>query len=124
MCLSSCHYDHATDVHKKLAVMAKCESSELSRFCSSPLPCVPAHACGSSLAARRVGVRARRDLKTYGVRARRDLRDLLCARSYACAPPGITYHTRMVVLQIRTTATSTPWDVAVNTAPTISHGDW
>jgi hypothetical protein len=81
--------------------------------------CLRLVARGSAL-----GVRARRDLKTYGVRARRDLRDLLCARSYACAPPGITYHTRMVVLQIRTTATSTPWDVAVNTAPTISHGDW
>jgi hypothetical protein len=111
MCLSACHYDHATDVHRKLAVMAKCESSELSRFCSAlrTRTCSRLVARGSAL----------------GVRARRNMRDLLCARSYACARahPGITYHTRTVVLQIRTTATSTPWDVAANTAPTISRGD-
>jgi hypothetical protein len=31
-CLSACHIDKARDVHGKLAVMAKCEPSELSRF--------------------------------------------------------------------------------------------
>ena len=107
MCLSACHYDHATDVHKKLAVMAKCESSELSRCRSSPCPAYP-HMFAAH----------RSRLGALGACAER-----LTFCSRLCAPPGITFPTRTVVLQIRTTATSTLWDVAANTAPTISRGD-
>ena len=31
-CLAACHYDKAHDVHGRLAVMAKCEPGELSRY--------------------------------------------------------------------------------------------
>jgi hypothetical protein len=88
MCLSACHYDHATDVHKKLAVMAKCESSELSRCCYSSLPCVPAHARCSSLSARSFCWLAQSDLKRTLVCVRaRDSRHYISYKNGCTANP-------------------------------------